>query len=264
MAAAKIADFTAGGTPLDADRLGGSRSPYATDPDDIYLTPANIKVYVNSNPTLAAGSTSLAAFTATAGAVKTTAGAGDLEFDGSVFYMNALASTRQVLAAQQFSVNTGAVTWTFPGNGTLLTWLASTADVLTVAAATRYFWESQLEVSFASTADTHTTSFGFLGTATFTDISYQSSTISINAQGLAAPQQKQHIVATASQIAATSTATTTVIRCSGTMAINGAGTIIPSIAMSITPNQVTTISIGAFFRIWAVGTNTVGSIGNWA
>ena len=60
----------------------------------------------------------------------------------------------------------------------------------------------------------------------------------------------------------TNTTTTGFGKITGKLVIGTGGTIIPSIALSVAAACV--VGVDSYFRIWAAGTNTVQSIGNWS
>lgn len=224
----------------------------------------------STNPTLSY--LVLAAGTATAGQEPlkftsgtnlTTAEAGAVEYDGKVFYATSVASSRQIIASPQVVV-VGATPVSLSNSSTSAqNVFAAANDTLTLDAATTYFFEAFLYISTGTT--THTTAFGFGGTATFTSILYFSELISSAATTIAtAASYLEVVAATATVLNATSAAATTKIKLHGAMRINAGGTIIPQITFSAGPTGTCQVNTNSFFRIWPVGSNTVEAVGNWS
>lgn len=186
---------------------------------------------------------------------------GDSRFDGITPLVKNLDAANQVVVAEQWAMNTSDFTWVFPGASTLLAWI-STNDTLTLQGSTRYHFEFMSEVTHGTTSHAH--AVGFAGSATFTDIAYQTISGVGNAQGGLTPSLKQIIAATNATIQTGITAASTVIYGKGEMAINAAGTLVPSFAMSADPTGTILIKKGSFFRIWAVGNSTIGAVGAWS
>lgn len=226
--------------------------------------------------TLAAGTTTQAPLVYTSGTNLTTAAAGSTEFDGKVFYQNALASSRQVSDNEQFVIaiadetpynNTGldaattpTAVFTTPTNGTL-----------TVGGTTTYQFEGCYRLSNTGTTS-HTWATLFGGTATLTGIFYtvQAYTGTTSGATLTAVSGEQVSAATATTVTAASTSATefVTIWLRGFVQINAAGTFIPQMQASARPGATgtpgVTIKAGSFFRMWPVGTNAVTSVGNWS
>lgn len=139
---------------------------------------------------------------------------------------------------------------------------ASANDTLAVLAATTYRFRAKL--SFNTGATTHTTAFGFGGTATFTSIEYLSQAISSAANTLATPQMRRVSAAASTVLTATSAAVTTDIWLEGIMRINGAGTIIPQITFSAGPTGTCETAINSFIELEPIGSNTIAAVGNWS
>lgn len=265
MAAEKIANFTAGGTPLAADRIAASRSPYATDPDDIYLTPANIKTFCNANPTFAAGTSALAGFTLTAGTNLTVATAGAAEYDGTVWYQTPVASNRAVNAGIHFiSQNAGF-------NGTDVNtaqpmFNETAAGTITLPASTSYMLELVWACTRAAGTTAHTTATLFAGTATLTSIMYHSSCSTQTSAAVGNASIGHATAATAYIVSASSSSGTENLRImlKGVVRTNGAGTLIPQFQYSAAPGGVPTILANSYFKLTPLGSNVVGSVGNWS
>lgn len=209
-----------------------------------------------------AGTTARAVQQWTSGTNKTTVAAGDWEYDGKVFYASAVASSRQVVTTKQIATVQGSAVALTNNITTAQSIFAAANDALTVAASTTYRFRARL--TFNTGATSHTTSFGFGGTATFTSCNYTSQATSSAAATLATPQMLRVAAATATALTAASTAVTTDIILEGIVRINGAGTIIPQVTFSAGPTGTCETAIDSYFEIEPIGSNTVAAIGNWA
>lgn len=191
----------------------------------------------------------------------TAAEAGAVEFDGTAFYATAAASSRQVVGAEQFVCNVSDVTLNSDANAQTL--FASGSDVLTVQAATTYFFEAFYYLTTGTT--THTTATAFGGTATLTNILYWAEIVSSAATTIATASSWLEVVSAAATVLnATSTAASTKIRLRGVIRVNAGGTLIPQIKFSANPTGTNLGKTNSWFRLWPVGSNTVAAIGNWA
>jgi hypothetical protein len=191
-----------------------------------------------------------------------TAAAATVEFDGKAFYTNAVASSRQVVTAQQFASNqSGDLTLNADAN--TQAYLNAANDTLTVQASTSYFFETDILLTTGTTS--HTIAFDFGGTATFTEVSYHAiSSIALENATSAAGSFAWVTQATTTVLTAAITAAAAQVRLRGIIRINGAGTIIPRIKFSANPTGTNLSKKGSYFRCWAIGSNTVAAVGNWA
>lgn len=195
-------------------------------------------------------------------ATLTTAAANTVEFDGKVFYANAVASSRQVVTTKQVATVQGTAVALSNSSTSAQNIFAAANDTLTVAASTSYRFRAKL--SFNTGATTHITSFSLGGTATFTNIEYVSNATSTAANTLGTPQMRRVTTAAAAALTATSVAVTTDIWIEGVMRINGAGTIIPQVTFSAGPTGTCETAINSFFELEPIGSDTVAAVGNWA
>ncbi len=193
--------------------------------------------------------------------------AGDIEYDGKALAYNPVASNRGIVPSMHFlslsadqtgqNVNT-AQTW-FPGGG---------ATQITLPASTSYFFEGKLYLARTAGTTSHTTSFLFGGTATFTSIN--GICYATNSTGgvpvIVSPVNTKIDVATATAVVGASTSSTenNVIEVSGIMRMNGAGTVIPQFIYSAAPGQAPTIKQNSYFRLFPIGSDTVLNVGNWS
>lgn len=136
-------------------------------------------------------------------------------------------------------------------------------DTVSVEASTAYRFKAQIRVNTGATS--HTTSFGFGGTATFTSIAYKSVATSSVADTLATPQMRRVATASAAVLTAASTAVTTDIEIEGIMRINATGTIIPQVTFSAGPTGTCEVAANSFFEFEAIGpTADAADGGGWS
>lgn len=269
-----------GNDSTSLEQFYGDLNVYATDPThatrsarlDLRLTSAGSTVtpisIAGTSTTLsgnglilAAGTTSLSPLKFTSGTLNTSAAAGALEFDGTAFYATSVASSRQVVEAEQFISLTSGNTLTsqtaaqplFDGGG------GPANGALTVPASTSYQFECYMSLSSLSTTSG---SFGFAfgGTATITS------------QAWLAEGFKQPISTALSMSGVFSTAANTTIVLNSTIAsgwayirgivrINTAGTLIPEISQ--TQAAAAVVGANSYCGFRPVGSNTVVNVGNW-
>ena len=150
------------------------------------------------------------------------------------------------------------------GTGTALQKLlnASTNGALTVGTGLYYF-ECEFDMSGMS-GTTGTFSFGFAGTATISSLKYLAQAQKTAAAGTpGTPQVTVGTAATATALVSTSTTTTGSAYISGAIRVSVAGTIIPSVALSVGIAAV--VSTNSWFRIVPVSpVSSAVSAGNWS
>ncbi len=141
---------------------------------------------------------------------------------------------------------------------------ASANDVLTLRAATTYFFECVLYINTGNT--THTTAIGFPASSAYTNINYLAELWSTTSGTISttAPSVLDVAASTATVLNATSAALRTTIRCKGIIRTNLATTVTPQITFSAGPTGTCEVAVNSFFRAWPVGTNTVAAFGDWA
>lgn len=219
---------------------------------------------------VAAGTASKAPFelTSSAGTLMGTPDDGSIEYDGTVFYMTPNTNNRGVTVNEHFVARTGTKTMT--SNTTLQAIFSGgsgglTNGALTVNAATTYYFECSLNVSTMSATSGN---FGFsivgAGTATFTSAAWHAFGLDATTQTTAAAAGTSFSASQAATgniiTAATGTAASVLIK--GIFRINAGGTIIPSI--QLTTANAAVIGRNSWFKCYAVGSNTVVSVGNWS
>jgi hypothetical protein len=237
----------------------GDGEPIPTSP---YIRGATFKNKYFNGLQLYGGSVIVAPLVIDSGTLLTTAFPGALENDGKAWYATNVASARQVVAAKQLATVQGSAVSLSNSSTAAQSIFAAANDTLTVSAATTYRFRAKLSFNTGSTS--HTTSFGFGGTATFTNIEYISQATSTAANTLGTPQMRRVTAATAAALTAASGAVTTDIWVEGVMRINAGGTIIPQVTFSAGPTGTCETAINSFFELEPIGSNTVAAIGAWA
>lgn len=141
-----------------------------------------------------------------------------------------------------------------------------TAGAVTVAATTTYAFDGFLYLTRAAGSTSHTTSLLFGGTATLTGIHYVAQAITGDTGANTALNATVGSSASANVVKAASTSTTEVIvlRVTGIVRINAAGTLIPQFQYSAAPGGAPTVKADSFFRLYPIGDNTVTTRGTWS
>lgn len=216
------------------------------------------------NGVLAAGTATVAPldFTTSGAVLKTTPLAGDFEADSNgISYYSHADSSRGVMDVQQFISLTGTYTLTSQTAAQKL-FNSTTNGAISVKAATTYSFECFYTLSSMSATSG---SFGFAigGTATLTSIGWTSQAIKATTQTTAATLQTTYNTTAANTtIVTASTQTGGYAKITGIIRVNAAGTIIPQVSLGIASAAV--VGVNSYFRIIALGTNTVTSVGNWS
>jgi hypothetical protein len=122
-----------------------------------------------------------------------------------------------------------------------------------------YFFECGFDIS-AMSITAGSFSFGFLGTATFNSLKYTATASKAALSTPSMPNISTNAVATAVVISASNTSSTGLAYISGVLRVNTAGTIIPSVGLSIASAAV--VGANAYFRIVPLGTNALIGNGN--
>ena len=195
----------------------------------------------------------------TAGTNLTTAEAGTMEYDGENLYFSGEASQRGVVAASQFVILTSDYT-TPLGTANVLkqAFNATTNGTLTLTLGS-YLFECLLNLSSLSTTS-GTIAFGFGGTA-LGRFRYLATANKAAATTTAANTTFSQ-AATATIITPATTSTVGYALVQGSIVITTAGTIIPSIALSVAAANV--VVTGSYFNLTPIGSSTVQTVGNWS
>jgi hypothetical protein len=210
---------------------------------------------------LAAGGTALGPIKFTSGTNRTTATAGEMEYDGTVHYSAHAASERGVMPSVQHITLTTARTF---ATGTALQAIfnAPTNGSVTLAGSTTYYFECSFRLTGMS-ATSGSYALGFGGTASVTRIHWQAFANKGAATPVAALLTVSASVAAVTVVVANTT-TTGSCKYWGKVVIGTGGTFIPQMSFSINDASTPIASNDAFFRIWPAGSNTVQSVGNWS
>jgi hypothetical protein len=190
---------------------------------------------------------------------------GCIEYDGVVFYGDATASNRGVLATEQFI----ALVSDYVANDSATAqkvFNSPTNGAITLDASTTYMFEGVYYITRGLGANSHTLSTLFALGGTLTSITYTADTTSTTGTTLGAVSRIYGTSSTALVVTAASTSTTenitVVIR--GTVRTNTAGTFTPQIKYDSAPGGAPTILKNSYFLMTPVGTSTVASVGNWS
>lgn len=221
---------------------------------------------------LPAGTATQAPMTFTSGTNLTTAAAGASEFDGKVFYDTGVASARQLRLDEQrltMIADADLVDATIASNTALFAATGAATGAVTLQATTAYQFEQFVWVTNTGTTS-HTWGLVYGGTATLTRIAYLATATTNTGAVLTAASMIPSVVATSTVITAASTSATenVLVKVSGIVTINAAGTFIPSIIASARPGASgtpgVTIKAGSHFRITPLGAAANIVIGNWS
>lgn len=149
------------------------------------------------------------------------------------------------------------------GDTSAQSYLPAADNAFAVRAGTAYRFLTHVHLITGST--THTTGWGLtLATATLHTILGIAEAQSAADDTLAAWQVKQIDQAAVTILTATSAAVETIIRVSGAIEVNAAGTITPFIQFSADPTGDETAEPGSFFEIWPIGPYNQGAQGNFS
>ena len=219
---------------------------------------------LGNNLLLGTGSATITPLRFTAGPLNTTPTTGVFEYDGVGFYATAVASSRQILPATMFtSVVTSDVSLSNSSTSAQSVFNSS-ADVLQLAASTTYFFEGLLFIATGTTS--HTTAFGLAPSSAVSAIRYRSALWSTTSGTISttAPSILDVSTTNATVLNAASTAAFTTIYVQGMIRTNAATTITPQITFSAGPTGTCATKTESYFKVWAAGSNSVESVGNWA
>lgn len=216
-----------------------------------------------TGPVLSAGTTSVSPLKFTAGTNLTTATAGSLEYDGSVFYGDIAASTRGTIPSEQMVVLNTAYTLTSQTAAQKL-FNNTTNGAITLPVGT-YQFECFYSLSSMSASSG---SFGFAlgGAGTFTQ-QWWSFAQKGNATltTATATQATYNITSANTTIATASTNTVGYAVIKGILNVTVAGTVIPQVSLGVAAAAV--VGVGSYFKVAPFsGTNSTTNVtvGNWS
>lgn len=258
MADTKVSALTAVATPAGTDEFPVNQS--GTSKKE---TLAQIKTFVNTAPSFAAGSATAGSWPVLAsGTLLTTAEAGAIERDNNVFYLTTDAGNRGVAPAIHFIRQAASRTLT-SATGDQKLFNSVTNGRLTLETGTYKF-----ECFFGLTGMSATSGNAYFdilggGTATLADILYIATgrdNASDAAGGTITGSINTNAQSSAALVTAgTATAMQALIR--GTFEVTAAGTIIPSVGL-LTAAAATVIA-GTYFQCYRIGAAGVVSVGQW-
>jgi len=149
------------------------------------------------------------------------------------------------------TAGTSAQPW-FPTNGSL-----------TVPATTSFLMDGMLKITHGATS--HSTGLSFGGTATLTSIDYYAQAHRTAADTISSTFSGINVTsASNATVDAAGTQAATYIQIKGVIRINATGTLIPQFTFSANPTGTITVKRNSFFRLTAIGDNTVATSGTWA
>jgi len=262
----KLNGATSGSITIDAPAVAGTNTltlPAVTDTLVGLAATQTLTGKTLTSPTitgaaLSAGTASVAPFNLTSGTNLTTATAGAVEYDGTVFYATPTASQRGVIMAEQIILLQAAYTLTSQTAAQKLFNTPASGQV-TLSVGT---YEFECFYSLSSLSST-SGAFGFAlgGTATFTQF-FQSLAIRNGTVSSPTAPNTTYNIAANTNISGNSTATTGYANISGIINVSVTGTIIPQVSLGIAAAAI--VGIGSYFRIRPIGSTTVTSVGNWS
>lgn len=216
-----------------------------------------------------AGTATVAPLTLTSGTNLTTPAAGAIEYDGTLFYATAVASTRQLVDTIQYQSLVADYTLADSASAQAA-FNATAAGAVTLPATTAYMVDALILLTNTGTTS-HTWSILFAGAATITAAGTVLAVDAYTSTGNALTAKSSiYIVgaavssATAVTAASTSATENVSIRITGRININAGGTLIPQIKASAQPNGTEKILAGSYIALWPIGSNTATSVGNWS
>ncbi len=138
-----------------------------------------------------------------------------------------------------------------------------TAGAVTVPATTTYAIEGLLKLTHGATS--HSTGISFGGTATLTSIGYYAECHRSAADTLTATFAGVNVISASNvTVDVAGTAAATYIKIVGILRTNAAGTLIPNFTFSANPTGTITVKKDSYFRLQALGANSLTTLGTWA
>jgi hypothetical protein len=213
--------------------------------------------YVSGTIYPAAGTTTYPPFQLTAGTNQTTPTAGALEYDGTAFYNSHAVSERGVMPSEQIQVLSANFNLTSTTSAQKLL-NASTNGALTVSVGTYTF-----ECTFALASLSATSgSFGFslAGTKTSTE-AWEAIATKGAANATATASNSTWNTGANTTLVTANTSTTGNAHIKGHVRVTGAGTIIPSVSLTVA--AVAVVQSGSYCKFSPIGSGTVTTVGQW-
>jgi hypothetical protein len=212
---------------------------------------------------LGPGTSSLAPIQLTAGTNLTTAAAGAIEYDGTVFTMTPAANTRSVAVHEQVVVLNSAYTL-LNQTGAQKVFNASANGAVSLAVGTHMF-DAYIVISGVQMGSSSDFGFGLGGDAT---IGSQSWEAMASKGGLTAntPVQGQYTATTTTLIGTANTGDVCIASIRGVVKITSSGTIIPQVSFTVAPGASASVSTNSYFRTAPYSSTSAANIaiGNWS
>jgi hypothetical protein len=232
----------------------------ASTATDVRPTNWNADHTIDGTVILSSGTATNTPLKFVAGALNTTSSAGVVEYDGVCFYQTAIDATRQVKRTEQFITNQSSRTLTTSTSFQKI-FNETTNGAVTIGAGS-YLFECYAAVSGLSTL-AKTLGFGFGGTATVTTqgwLSRYKVSATLTGGGAAG------VYGSANTSAATQSSTlgNFLYYITGKLVIGASGTVIPNLQIPANNATAAILQEDAFFRIYPIGSSSVGSVGRWS
>ena len=227
--------------------------------------PAITSVGTLTSLTVSAGTTAIAPIRLQSGTNLTTPTSGAVEFDGKVFY-STVATGRGFVPSVQIIIP--SADFTLVNDLSLQDIFASSQNLVTLQANTTYMFESMIiEQNSAATATSHYTTLALSLDGGATASSFIVSSMGFNTTVFGAAVTAQNTVCTDDPSTSGWVATTTTnaafrcIKFEGTIRVTDGGTMTPQLLFSAAPGNTTKIKVGSYFKIYAIGSDTIQTIG---
>jgi hypothetical protein len=262
MGALQLQGSTSGSVTLIVPAVAGSSVltlPAVTDTLVSLAATQTLTGKTLTNAALSAGTATAAPLNLTSGTNLTTATAGAMEYDGTVFYATPTVSQRGVIMAEQIILLQAAYTLTSQTAAQAL-FNTPAGGQVTLTAGT-YEFECFYSLSAMSATSG---SFGFAlgGTATKTQFFWSLAQKGAAAVATATATQSTYNVAANTALTTASVNTVGYANISGIINVSASGTVIPQVSLGVAAAAV--VGIGSYFRIRPIGSTTVTSVGNWS
>lgn len=259
MADTKISALTGASAAADANELAINEAGTSKK-----LTSLQMKTYVNTAPTIAAGTASAGTWPVyTAGTLLTAAVAGTFELDTTNFYHTIENSNRGIVPVEYFiRANT---TRTFTSNTLQQAIFTTPANGTLTLPVGVYSFECFLQqTSMSATIGNGAWSLIGAGTATLTQVLQLTTGQDANteAAGTISGLYTNNATSSATNSVTASGIGNMGMFVRGTFNVSVAGTIIPSFAQLTAAAAV--VSVGSYFSCKRLGAQAVTSVGNWS
>jgi hypothetical protein len=210
-----------------------------------------------------AGSASQAPIQLTSGTNLTTAAAGAIEFDGTVFYGSPVANERGVLSTEFVRVQVSNNTLSDVNTAQAV---FSSPSAVALAASTTYEFEAVYYITRAAGTTSHTTSTLFNVSSALGSIAYTADVTTSTGVALTAVSRIYGTAPTALTVTGASTSATEnlVITLKGVMRTSSATTVTPQFQYSAAPGGAPTVLPNSFIKFKPLGSSTVASVGAWS